>query len=141
MKKFAILRLSSKILSCSIRRIFASPCACSLQKFGLEVDQNGLELYFVSCFSKIYFLQRFFSLRTKLFCFLYLTTSFSDLDFKALIFNREHFIISEYSVLLTWGLWLPRRIFPFGTYLSKTSTELFLNVLYSYELLESGSLY
>ena len=65
----------------SIRRISASPFACLLEKYGLEVDQNGLDLFLVSRLSKNPFLQCFFSLTTKLLysCF--------DLGFLALISN------------------------------------------------------
>ena len=110
MKTFTILQLSSKTFFISIRRISASPFACLLEKYCVEVDQNGLELFFLSRLLKNHFLQHFFSLRTTLRCFLYLIISFFDLDFIALIVNWEHFIIAECSVLLTWGLWLPRRI-------------------------------
>ena len=113
MRTFAILRLSSEILLFSIRRICASPVECLLEKYGLEVDRKGLEIFHVSRLSKNPFLQRFVSLRTTLCCFLYLITSFFDLDFIALIFNWEHFIIAECSILLTLGLRLPRRIFSF----------------------------
>ena len=50
----------------SVRRISAWPIACLLEKYGLEVDQNGLDLFLVSRLSKNPFLQRFFSLTTKL---------------------------------------------------------------------------
>ena len=87
------------------------------------------------------FLQHFFSLRTKLCCFLHSITLFFDLHFIALIFNSERFIIAEGSVLSTWGLWLPRRIFLFfGACFSQTSTKLFSKVQYSYELRELVSL-
>ena len=92
---------------------------------------------FVSRLLKNPFLQRFFSLRAKLLCFLYSIASFFDLDFIAFIFNWEYFIIAECSALLTWGVWLPRWIFlSFAAYLSKTPTKLFSKVQYSYELRE-----
>ena len=113
----------------SIRRISASSFACLLEKYGLEVYQNGLNLFHVLRLSKNPFLQRFFSLTTKS---LY---SFFDLGFIALIFNSEQFIIAECSVLLTWGLWFPPRLFFFFcAYLSKTSTKVLSKVEYSYEL-------
>ena len=92
---------------------------------------------FISCFKIIIksFLQRFFSLTTKL---LY---SFFDLSFLSLISNWERFIIAECSVLLTWSLWLPRRLFLFfGASLSKTSTKLLSKVQYSSELCKLCSL-
>ena len=43
LKTFTILQSSSEILLYLIRRISPSPFAFLLEKFGLEVDQNGLE--------------------------------------------------------------------------------------------------
>ena len=91
--------------------------------------------------SKNPFFQRFLSLTTKFCCFFYSITSFFELGFIALIFNWEHFITAECSVLSTWGLWTPRRIFLFfGACLSKTYTKLLSKVQFSYELHELGSL-
>ena len=86
LKTFAILPLSSKILLVSKRRISASPFACLLEKYGLEVDQSGLELFFVSRLSKKLFLQLFFSVRIKLCRFLYWIRSFFLLRFHSFDF-------------------------------------------------------
>ena len=65
-------------------RLSASPFAYLLEKYGLEVDQNGLDLdlFLVSRLSKLLY-------------------SFFDLGFLALISNCDQFINAECSVLLT----------------------------------------
>ena len=92
-KTFPTLRLSSKILLFVIRRTSAWPFAYLLEKCGLEVDQNGLDLFFVSRLSKIHFLHRFYSLTTKLCCFLCSITLFFVLGFTALVFNLEQNVV------------------------------------------------
>ena len=54
-----------------------------LEKYGLQIDQNGLELFFVSRLSINSFLRRLFRL-TNLRCILYSIPSFFDLDFISL---------------------------------------------------------
>ena len=51
-KAFATWGLSSKVFLFSIRRISASFFACLLEKYGMKVDENGLELFFVSRLEK-----------------------------------------------------------------------------------------
>ena len=116
---------SGKILLSLIRRISTSPFACLLQKYGLQVDQNGLELSF--CFKIVNKL--FFTTRVQFNnWFLYSIILFFEFDFMALFLNWERFIMAERSVLLTCDFWLPRRIFFSGVCLSKTSTKLFWKV-------------
>ena len=55
-----------------------------IQVYGLQVDQDGLELFFISRLSKNSFLQ---CLTTLLRCFLYRITLFFYLGFIALFFN------------------------------------------------------
>ena len=68
-KTFSNLKIPGKILLFSIRRISASRFACLLKKYDLPIDQNGLELIFVSGLSKKLVLQNLLSLTTILRCF------------------------------------------------------------------------
>ena len=118
----------------SIRRISASPYECLLVKYEFQVDQNVLELFFVSRLSKKVFLQQLFSLTTILHCFPYSVLSFFNFDFMAFFFNWERFIVTERSVSLLWGFWLFKKIIFFGGCLPKTSRKLSFKEQYSPEL-------
>ena len=134
MKTLATVRLSSKILLFSIRSISASPYECLLEKYEFQVDQNVLELFFVSRLSKKIFLQQLFSLTIILHCFSYSVLSFFNFDLMAFFFNWERFIITERSVSLLWGFWLFKKIIFFGGCLPKTSRKLSFKEQYSPEL-------
>ena len=68
------------------RRISTSPFPCSLDKYDVQVDQNGLELFLFQDSQKKIFLQRLLSLTTILRCSLYSITSFFWLSFHSFVF-------------------------------------------------------
>ena len=74
----------------------------------------------------------------KIFFFKTLVQFNNFITFTLSFFEWDRFVIAELSVSLTWGFWLPRKMFLiFGAAnLSKTSTKLFSRVQYSSELRE-----
>ena len=74
----------------------------------------------------------------KIFFFKTLVQFNNFITFTLSFFQWDRFVIVELSVSLTWGFWLPRKMFLiFGAAnLSKTSTKLFSRVQYSSELRE-----
>ena len=71
----------------SLRKMSASPFVPLLEKYDFQVDENFLELHFVSRLSKSSFLKRLFSLTTILHCFLYYVVSSFWLRFHGLVFQ------------------------------------------------------
>ena len=125
MKTFATPRLSCKTLPFSIRRISASTFAYLLEKYGSQVDQKG---FWVNFLFKIVKKSLFYNACSaqRLYCEVFCIWSYYYfyLDFIALFFDWERFIIAERSFLLTWGFWVSGRIFLFFGALSKTSSNL-----------------
>ena len=58
----------------SLRKMSASPFVPLLEKYDFQVDENFLELHFVSRLSKSSFLKRLFSLTTEQCCIIFLAS-------------------------------------------------------------------